>query len=568
MTRIITRIYKKNYFNLLCNQGIHPVLARIYAARALYNIKDLSDNLINLHTPFKLLHMHEAAIYLADAIAMRKKIVIIADYDCDGATACAVGLRGLRSLGARIDYIVPNRFEYGYGLTPKIVELAINKKSPDIIITVDNGITSFNGVATAKLYGIDVIVTDHHLPGTTLPDARIIINPNQPACNFPSKNLAGVGVIFYILIALRTELRKRAIFDIHTQPKLNSLLDLVALGTITDLVKLDINNRILIKQGLKRIRTGIMHTGIAALFHVAGRKTYCATVADLGFAIGPRLNAAGRLADMSLGVECLITDDQDEALSIARKLDNINRERHTIEIQMHKTALNLLNNFDIQNQRTISLFNTSWHQGVIGILASRLKDQFYRPTIIFAPSDKNLIKGSGRSISGFHLRNALDLISKRIPSVIVEFGGHAMAVGLTIDFNSFDVFSQIFESIGNEQLVNDNQLEYIIETDGILEEIYYTTKFSHLINQQIWGQGFPLPLFFDYFKVSSQQILKERHLKLLLEKNGRYYDAIWYKHTNLLSKYVTVVFQLDTNEYFNITKVQLKIQYAETTQQN
>lgn len=562
MTRIITRVYNVDYFNVLCNQGIHPVLARIYAARTLFKIKDLSNTLIDLHVPSGLLHMSEAVIYLANAIAAQKKMVIVADYDCDGATACAVGLRGLRSLGAKIDYIVPNRFEYGYGLTPKIVELTVNQKSPDIIITVDNGITSFSGILAAKSHGIDVIITDHHLPGKVLPDAHIIINPNQPACHFPSKNLAGVGVIFYILIALRTELRNRKIFDIHTQPKLDSLLDLVALGTIADLVELDANNRILVTQGLKRIRAGLMHTGIAALFRSAGRKTYCATVLDLGFTIGPRLNAAGRLADMSLGVECLITDDANKAWAIAQKLDTINRRRHDIEMQMQKTALNLLDDFNIHKKRTISLFDASWHQGVIGILASRLKDKFYRPTIAFASSDNNLIKGSGRSIPNFHLRDVLNLISKRIPSVIIEFGGHAMAVGLTIHSNNFDIFTRTFETIGYEQLT-ENQLEYVIETDGMLEETYYTVKFSHFINEQVWGQGFPLPLFFDYFKVLTQQILKEKHLKLLLEKNGQYYDAIWYKHTSLLSKYVTVIFQLDTNEYSHVTKLLLKIKYAE-----
>src|SRR5450830_1118740 len=562
MIRITTRSYDQRHVDDLIHSGIHPVLARVYAARGLLNAKDLSSELGALIAPSGLLHIDAAAVYLADAIAANKKMVIVADYDCDGATACAVGLRGLRSLGAQVDYIVPNRFEYGYGLTPEIVELTIREKSPDIIVTVDNGIASIDGVAAAKARGIDVVVTDHHLPGDSLPDARVIVNPNQPACGFPSKNLAGVGVMFYVLLALRAEMRKRGIFDAQTQPKLDTLLDLVALGTVADVVKLDANNRILVAQGLKRMRAGRMHPGIAALFRAAGREARRATPFDLGFALGPRLNAAGRLADMSLGIECLTTDDEGRAWAIAQQLDEINRTRRDIEAGMQDTALALLDDFSPQDSMTICVFDPSWHQGVIGIVASRLKDKFYRPTITFAPGDEGLIKGSGRSIAGFHLRDALDLVSKHAPSVITKFGGHAMAAGLTLRHEDLPQFQAAFESVGKEWLTS-NQLERIIETDGKLEDSYFTTDFIALLESQVWGQGFPPPVFFDEFRLVSQRILKERHLKLVLEKNGIRYDAIWFSHTDTLADQVHVAFRLDANEYNGVTKVQLIIEHID-----
>ena len=562
MIRIATRSYDPRDVDGLIHSGIHPVLARVYAARGLLDAKDLSSELGALIAPSGLLHIDAAAVYLADAIAAGKKMVIVADYDCDGATACAVGLRGLRSLGAQVDYIVPNRFEYGYGLTPEIVELTIREKSPDIIVTVDNGIASIDGVAAAKARGIDVVVTDHHLPGDSLPDARVIVNPNQPSCGFPSKNLAGVGVMFYVLLALRAEMRKRGIFDAQSQPKLDTLLDLVALGTVADVVKLDANNRILVAQGLKRMRAGRMHPGIAALFRAAGREARRATPFDLGFAVGPRLNAAGRLADMALGIECLTTDDEGRAWAIAQQLDAINRERRDIEAGMQDTALNLLDDFNPQDRRTISVFDASWHQGVIGIVASRLKDKFYRPTITFAPGDEGLIKGSGRSIAGFHLRDALDLVSKHAPSIITKFGGHAMAAGLTIRAEAFDAFAGAFEEVGKDWL-SQNQLERVVETDGVLEDAYYSVNFISLMDDQVWGQGFAPPVFCDRFRVLSQRILKEKHLKLLLEKNGQKYDAIWFGNTDALPDYARVAFRLDANEYNGTTKVQLMVEHAE-----
>lgn len=562
MIRITTRSFDPRDVDQLIHDGIHPVLARVYAARGLTDLKDLSSELGALIAPAGLLHIDAAANYLADAIAAGKSMVIVADYDCDGATACAVGLRGLRSLGAKVDYIVPNRFEYGYGLTPEIVDLTIREKNPDIIVTVDNGIASIEGVAAASERGIDVVVTDHHLPGDRLPDARVIVNPNQPACGFPSKNLAGVGVMFYVLLALRAELRRRGVFDAQSQPKLDSLLDLVALGTVADVVKLDANNRILVAQGLKRMRAGRMHAGIAALFRAAGREARRATPFDLGFAVGPRLNAAGRLADMALGIECLTTDDEGRAWAIAQQLDAINRERRDIEAGMQDTALLLLDDFNPQNKRTISVFDPSWHQGVIGIVASRLKDKFYRPTITFAPGDEGLIKGSGRSIPGFHLRDALDLVSKQAPSVITKFGGHAMAAGLTIRAEGFDAFAAAFEAVGQHWLTQ-NQLERVVETDGPLEDAYYSVNFIQLMEQQVWGQGFPPPVFCDHFRVRNQRVLKEKHLKLLLEKDGQQYDAIWFGHADALPDLARVAFRLDANEYNGVTKVQLMVEHAE-----
>jgi single-stranded-DNA-specific exonuclease len=547
---------------MLRQGGVHPVLARIYAARGLADPRELSSELAALVPPGALRQIDAAAAFLADAIDAGKKMTIVADYDCDGATACATALRGLRMMGARVDYIVPNRFEYGYGLTPEIVELTAREKAPDIIITVDNGIASIDGVLEANRRGIEVVVTDHHLPGDALPPARVIVNPNQPECGFPSKHLAGVGVVFYVLLALRAELRRRGVFDAQTQPKLDSLLDLVALGTVADVVRLDANNRILVAQGLKRMRAGRMHAGVAALFRVAGREARCASPFDLGFALGPRLNAAGRLEDMSLGIECLVTDDVGRAWEIAQQLNEINLKRREIEAEMQDTALLHLDSFEPSGASTISVFDEGWHQGVIGIVASRLKEKFYRPTITFAPASDGWIKGSGRSIPGFHLRDALDLVSKRVPGLIDKFGGHAMAAGLTLRGEHFDSFQQAFEAVGRAWLT-EAQLERIIETDGPLEDEYYSTHFIEQMDAQVWGQGFAPPVFCDEFRVVSQRILKERHLKLLLERNGRRYDAIWFGHTDSLPERARVAFRLDANEYNGVTKVQLLVEHAE-----
>ncbi|MBC3928538.1 single-stranded-DNA-specific exonuclease RecJ [Undibacterium sp. CY21W] len=562
MTRITTRPYSLRESEMLRQNGMHPVLARLYAARGVLSETELSTELSAMLPPSGLLQIEKAAVFLADAIAARKKLVIVADYDCDGATACAVAIRGLRMLGANVDYIVPNRFEYGYGLTPEIVALTIREKSPDIIVTVDNGIASVDGVAAAQAHGIAVLVTDHHLPGAQLPDAEVIVNPSQPGCTFDSKHLAGVGVMFYVLLALRAELRKRGVFDQQQQPKLDTLLDLVALGTVADVVRLDANNRILVAQGLKRMRAGRVCAGIAALFRVAGREPRNASPFDLGFALGPRLNAAGRLADMSLGIECLTTDDEGRAWQIAQELNGINADRKDIERDMQDVALLHLDQFEPATSHTITVFDESWHQGVIGIVASRLKDKFYRPTITFAPGGDGLIKGSGRSIPGFHLRDALDLVSKHAPTLIQKFGGHSMAAGLTLRHDDLPAFQQAFEAVGKSWL-QQHQLERIIETDGALEEAYFSTDFIALMDSQVWGQGFPPPVFCDDFKLISQRILKERHLKLVLEKKGVRYDAIWFGHTDTLSEHVHVAFRLDANEYNGVTRVQLLVEHIE-----
>jgi single-stranded-DNA-specific exonuclease len=562
MTRIATRPYSFRHAEMLRQSGVHPVLARLFAARGLVDASELSSEFSSLIAPSGLLHVDAAAVFLADAIDAQKRMTIVADYDCDGATACAVALRGLKSMGARIDYIVPNRFEYGYGLTPEIVELAVREKAPDIIVTVDNGIASIDGVAEANRRGIEVVVTDHHQPADQLPAARVIVNPNQPACGFPSKNLAGVGVMFYVLLALRAELRRRGVFTAENQPRLDALLDLVALGTVADVVKLDANNRVLVAQGLKRMRAGRMHAGVAALFRVAGREARKASPFDLGFAVGPRLNAAGRLADMSLGIECLTTDDAGRAWDIAQQLDGINRERRVIEAQMQDSALASLDHIDPRDNTTISIFDESWHQGVIGIVASRLKDKFYRPTITFAPAGGGLIKGSGRSIAGFHLRDGLDLVSKHAPTLIEKFGGHSMAAGLTIRADNLQGFTEAFEAVGKASLTR-AQLERVLETDGPLEDAYFSTAFIELMDNHVWGQGFAPPVFCDEFRVISQRVLKDRHLKLLLEKNGQRYDAIWFGHTDALPERANVAFRLDANEFNGRTSVQLLVEHAE-----
>ncbi len=563
MTRIAVRPYPFRDAERLRQSGVHPVLARLYAARGLTQPRELTSELAGMIAPAGMLHVERAGVYLADAIAAGKRMVIVADYDCDGATACAVGLRGLRSMGAQVDFIVPNRFEYGYGLTPEIVALAVTEKQPDVIITVDNGIASIDGVAEANRRGIDVIVTDHHLPGDALPAAAVIVNPNQPDCGFPSKNLAGVGVMFYVLLALRAEMRRRGVFDARTQPKLDSLLDLVALGTVADVVVLDANNRILVAQGLHRMRAGRMHAGVAALFRAAGREAKTATPFDLGFALGPRLNAAGRLANMALGIECLTTDDEGRAWAIAQELDGINRERREIEAGMNEQALALLDDFDPAGNATIAVFDRNWHQGVIGIVASRLKDRFYRPTITFAPGDDGWIKGSGRSIAGFHLRDALDLVSKQAPGLIERFGGHAMAAGLTIRADAFDAFAGAFEKVGQATLSR-SQRERVIETDGSLEHAYFTNDFIDLVGAQVWGQGFAPPVFCDDFRVLNQRVLKDKHLKLTLERDGQKFDAIWFGHAEALGGHARIAYRLDTNTFNGVSRVQLLVEHAES----
>jgi single-stranded-DNA-specific exonuclease len=566
MIRIVTRACPPADAEALTRHGLHPVLARLYAARGVCLPDEIETGLARLVPPAALGGCDTAAALLADAVETGRRMLVVADYDCDGATACAVAVRGLRMFGAQIDYLVPNRFEYGYGLTPEIVALAAERPGgkPDLLITVDNGIASVEGVAAANALGIDVLVTDHHLPGDELPAARAIVNPNQPGCTFPSKCIAGVGVMFYVLLALRAELRKRGAFsDARPEPRLDGLLDLVALGTVADVVKLDGNNRVLVAQGLQRIRNGRMQPGIAALFRAAGREARSASGFDLGFALGPRLNAAGRLADMSLGIECLTTDDIGRAWQLAQELDTMNRERREIEAGMQQQALDDLAAIDPAGATTITLFNATWHQGVIGIVAGRLKEKFHRPSFTFALADDSgtMIKGSGRSIAGFHLRDALDLISKREPNLIVRFGGHAMAAGMTLAAADLPRFAAAFEAVGREWL-SDDALARTVETDGDLEDAYFTPQFVEMLEAAVWGQGFPAPLFSGEFDVMSQALVKDKHLKLQLMRGRQRFNAIWFNHTDTLPARATVAYRLTSDTWNGVSRVQLIVEHA------
>ena len=540
--------------------GTHPLLARIYAARGISSTEQLATDAGGLIALSRLHNVERMAAILADAIAAQQRLLIVADYDSDGATACAVGMRALRAFGAVVDYLVPNRFEYGYGLTPEIVKLAKTLKNPDILITVDNGIASVDGVATANQLGMQVLITDHHLPGTELPDALCIINPNQPGCDFPSKNLAGVGVMFYLMLALRAELRKRGAFKDTAEPNLAALLDLVALGTVADVVKLDDNNRILVQQGLQRIRTGKTWPGIAALLHVAGREPRRVSTYDLGFVLGPRLNAAGRLDDMSIGIECLVSNDPATAERLARELDTLNRERRSIEADMHDNALAILDQVAPQDSYSLCLFDPDWHQGVIGILASRIKERWHRPVIAFARGSNGEIKGSGRSITSLHLRDALDLVAKREPGLLSRFGGHAAAAGMTLREADFERFRAAFEATART-LLTPADLDRMIETDGALPADYLTLESARLLEQQVWGQGFPQPTFEDEFEVAQQRVVGERHLKLRLTRDGSEYEAMLFSHATALPKRVHAVYRLSVNEYNGAQKLQLTIEH-------
>ncbi|BCK87521.1 single-stranded-DNA-specific exonuclease RecJ [Sideroxyarcus emersonii] len=559
MSKIAQRSYPADIATQLAGTGIPPLLARIYAARGIGEAAQLDTDIKRL-LPFTLLKNAETmAELLANAIAAQKKILIVADYDADGATACAVAMRGLGALGARVDFIVPNRFEYGYGLTPEIVRLA-KRSEPDILLTVDNGIASVDGVAEAARLGMQVLVTDHHLPGDTLPNAWCIVNPNQPGCAFPSKHLAGVGVMFYVLMALRAEMRKRGMFAGKTEPNLGTLLDLVALGTVADVVRLDDNNRILVQQGLQRIRAGRSCAGIQALLRVARRPAMQASAYELGFIVGPRLNAAGRLEDMSLGIRCLLTDDTAEAGEIAAKLDALNQERRSIEADMQDSALATLDSFDPADGYSLSLFNEEWHQGVIGILASRLKDKFHRPVIAFARAQTGELKGSGRSIAGLHLRDALDLVSKRHPHLILKFGGHAMAAGLSIHEDSLHDFRSAFEAVARE-LLDAEALVKTIATDGTLDAMEFSLSIARDLQRQVWGQGFPEPLFEGDFRVQAQRVVGEKHLKLKLSSPAGSFDAIRFFSAEPAPDTIHAVYSLSINEYNGSETLQLIVRH-------
>jgi len=541
--------------------GLAPAWARLYAARGVSHPDEVAHRLPQLLPPAGLLHIEQAATLLADAIRDDKRLLIIADYDADGATACAVGVRGLRLLGARVDYLVPNRVEHGYGLTPDIVRLAA-ARPPDLLVTVDNGIAAVDGVAAANALGIPVLVTDHHLPGDALPDAACIVNPNQPGCGFASKNLAGVGVMFYVLLALRAELRQRGAYAGTSEPDLRELLDLVALGTVADVVKLDANNRTLVSQGLARMRGGKASAGINALFRAAGRDPARATVFDLGFMLGPRLNAAGRIDDMALGIECLLADDSAAAQQLAQRLDTLNRTRRDVESDMLEEALAILASFNPDDSHSLTAFQPDWHIGVIGILASRLKDKFHRPTIVFARSEKGELKGSGRSIPGLHLRDALDLIDKRHPGLIVKFGGHAMAAGLSIPDGRHAEFGRAFEAVVRE-LIDPADLDGMIETDGELDLAAHSYALAEQLDQAVWGQGFPAPLFTATFDVVAQRVVGEKHLKLKLARGATAFDAMRFFNPDPLPERIRAVYALMPNEFNGQQSLQLKLQHWE-----
>jgi single-stranded-DNA-specific exonuclease len=561
MPEIVFRAVDAAAFERLTAGGCDPRLARLFAARGLTGVDELRTTLKALAVPERLYHVEDAARLLADAIARNDRLLIVADYDADGATACAVGAKALRSMGATVEYLVPNRFEHGYGLTPEIVREAAKRK-PDLLITVDNGIAAVEGIAEANRLGMRVLVTDHHLPGAHIPDAACIVNPNQAGCGFPSKHLAGVGVIFYVMLALRAELRRRGAFSpARPEPNLAELLDLVALGTVADVVKLDANNRILVTQGLARIKAGKASPGVAALLEVAGRNARQASAYDLGFAAGPRLNAAGRLDDMSLGIECLIAPDHRRALELATKLDRLNRERREIEVGMQESALAMVADVEADDAYTLSIHRPEWHTGVVGLLASRLKDRFHRPVFAFAAESDGRLKGSGRSIAGLHLRDALDLVDKRSPGLLERFGGHAAAAGATLRRDTVDEFRAAFEAVARE-LLTPADLEQRIETDGALATDDLTEDFARLLRQQVWGQGFPEPRFTARFAVESQRVVGEKHLKLMLSLDGHRYSAIRFGSPDALPASIDAVYRLDLNEYQGATTLQLIVEHA------
>ncbi len=549
--------------------GVHPLLARLLAARGVRAADELDDGLGKLLPPSSLLGAAEAGRLLADAIAQRQRICIVADYDCDGATACAVALRGLAMLGVpreRLGYVVPDRAVHGYGLTPAIVDLA-HARRPDLLVTVDNGIASLAGVAHARALGIAVLVTDHHLPAVehgqaVLPAANVIVNPNQPGCTFESKALAGVGVMFYVLLAARAELRARGAFDLAGQPRLDSLLDLVALGTVADVVRLDANNRRLVAQGLKRVRSGRLQPGLAALFAVAKREPARAAAFDFGFALGPRINAAGRLDDMTLGIECLLSDDPTRAAELAAQLDAINRERREVEAGMRELAETTLARLTLDaTPPAVCLFDEAFHEGVVGIVAGRVKDQLHRPTFAFARGADGALKGSGRSIPGFHLRDALDLVAKRHPGLLLRFGGHAMAAGCTLVNDGFATFDDALRGVAGEWL-DAATLTRTLRTDGPLAAEWFNAQTVALLDTQVWGQGFEAPVFCDEVQVLQQRLVGEKHLKLRLRHAGQQRDAIWFGHAEPVPEQLRLAFRLSLDEWNGQQRVQMVVEAA------
>ncbi|MCW2098364.1 UNVERIFIED_ORG: exonuclease RecJ [Pseudomonas psychrophila] len=547
------------------------LLTRLYAARGVQSQAELDKSLARL-IPYQQLKGIDAAVdLLVVALEQRQRILIVGDFDADGATASTVGMLGLRLLGAaHVDYLVPNRFEYGYGLTPEIVEVALTR-SPQLLITVDNGISSVEGVAAAKKAGLSVLVTDHHLPGNELPAADAIVNPNQPGCEFPSKALAGVGVIFYVLIALRARLNSLGWYQTVKAPNIAELLDLVALGSVADVVPLDANNRILVHQGLERIRAGRARPGLKAILEVAKRDHSKITSTDLGFILGPRLNAAGRLDDMSLGIECLLTDDPNAARDMAAQLDEMNQDRKSIEQGMQREALAQLKDLTLDSMPFgLCLFDPEWHQGVIGILASRLKERYFRPTFAFADAGDGMLKGSGRSVPGFHIRDALSVVAAQHPELISKYGGHAMAAGLTLPEANFPLFAQAFDEEVRRQLREEDLTGRLLSDGSLAIEEFHLELARALRHAGPWGQHFPEPLFHGVFQLVEQRIVGERHLKVVLKTecgsvklDGIAFGVDREVWPNPTIRWVELAYKLDLNEFRGNETVQLMIAHIE-----
>ena len=564
MTRILNREFDLEAARRLHEEGYLPPVARALSARGIRDASELAQDWKSMLPPAMLEGTREAAERLALARERGERVTVVADYDCDGATACAVAIRGLGMMGVKADYFVPHRVHHGYGLSCAVVDLlAARTPRPDVLLTVDNGVSSAEAVRHAAELGIDVIVTDHHLPGAELPPAVCIVNPNLADSAFPSKALAGVGVMYYVLLALRALLRERGIYTQQTQPRLDALVDLVALGTVADVVKLDKNNRILVAQGLNRIRLGRTHAGISALFAVAGKKPEAAGVRDFGFALGPRINAAGRLDTMENGIECLLADDPVVALDYARSLNDFNAARQELETEMQQAAETALSCCNVDSLATLTLYDGRFNEGVVGLVASRLKEKVNRPTIVFAPTDDGALKGSGRSIAGVHLRDALDLVSKALPGAVLRFGGHAMAAGLTLrSEDDLPAFRDAFEK-AVRSMVDASVFERVIYTDGGLAPDEITARLVQAIDSQIWGQGFDAPVFANEFRVVRQSLVKDAHTKLILELGGQRFDAIFFRHTETLPGMVRLAYRPNINEFMGRRSVQLVIEAAE-----
>ena len=564
MTRILNREFDLEAARRLHEEGYLPPVARALSARGIRDASELAQDWKSMLPPAMLEGTREAAERLALARERGERVTVVADYDCDGATACAVAIRGLGMMSVKADYFVPHRVHHGYGLSCAVVDLlAARTPRPDVLLTVDNGVSSAEAVRHAAELGIDVIVTDHHLPGAELPPAVCIVNPNLADSAFPSKALAGVGVMYYVLLALRALLRERGVYTQQTQPRLDALVDLVALGTVADVVKLDKNNRILVAQGLNRIRLGRTHAGISALFAVAGKKPEAAGVRDFGFALGPRINAAGRLDTMENGIECLLADDPVVALDYARSLNDFNAARQELETEMQQAAEIALSCCNVDSLATLTLYDGRFNEGVVGLVASRLKEKVNRPTIVFAPTDDGALKGSGRSIAGVHLRDALDLVSKALPGAVLRFGGHAMAAGLTLrSEGDLPAFRDAFEK-AVRSMVDASVFERVIYTDGGLAPDEITERLVQAIDSQIWGQGFDAPVFANEFRVVRQSLVKDAHTKLILELGGQRFDAIFFRHTETLPGMVRLAYRPNINEFMGRRSVQLVIEAAE-----